>query len=409
MARKTPISLTLQVRNLAAVSLKRTKKKATPSVSKGWFVVGGSMFGIGAFTWAVTGDNELSAPIRESYAWKWICAQAGEISKPFSEPNREKLLPDWPYIPNTPPGTPCPPTLVIDLEGTLCASTWDRKYGWRHAKRPGVENFLKDLGRYYELVIFTSNIGGIADPIIQALDKDGVVYFRLYREATKFHNGAHVKDLSALNRDLRKVLIIDDDPAAYQLQPGNAIHIKPFKDAHDKGDSALEDLLPFLRAIVNEEVQDYPALLERFPSNEASDISSAYNSKLSSVEEHRDRAKSTGLGGMLRSISEAAPQQQVSDNAFVVERRAGATIANLAKAPEVPKSNLAPLAAEHKGGLWKRLDALKKDAEEDNRKKMEAFNDVVMRKEKEAKNDEMNTQKASYISNRKKMESGGIE
>jgi import inner membrane translocase subunit TIM50 len=115
----------------------------------------------------------------------------------------------------------------------LCASTWDRKYGWRHAKRPGVEKFLKDLSRYYELVIFTSNIGGIADPIIQALDKDNVVFFRLYREATKFENGAHIKDLSVLNRDLRKVIILDDDPAAYQLQPRNAIHIKVVCQSYD--------------------------------------------------------------------------------------------------------------------------------------------------------------------------------
>jgi TFIIF-interacting CTD phosphatase-like protein len=34
-----------------------------------------------------------------------------------------------------------------------------------------------------------------------------VVIHRLYREATKFHNGAHIKDLSALNRDLKTVII----------------------------------------------------------------------------------------------------------------------------------------------------------------------------------------------------------
>lgn len=33
---------------------------------------------------------------------------------------------------------------------------------------------------------------------------------RLYREATKFHNGAHVKDLSALNRDLKTVRCVLD-------------------------------------------------------------------------------------------------------------------------------------------------------------------------------------------------------
>jgi len=113
----------------------------------------------------------VGLPIRESGPWKWVLAQVKEVSKPFSEPIREKLLPDWPYFPNVPPGTPCPPTLVLDLEGTLCTSTWDHKFGWRHVKRPGVEAFLKEMARYYEVVVFTSNIGGVADPIITALDK----------------------------------------------------------------------------------------------------------------------------------------------------------------------------------------------------------------------------------------------
>lgn len=99
-------------------------------------------------------------------------------------------------------------------------------------KRPGVEKFLRDMSRVYEVVIFTSNIAGTSEPIIFALDKEGAVSHRLYREATKFMDGAHVKDLSALNRDLRKVIIIDDDPKAFQLQPSNAIRVPTFKYFH---------------------------------------------------------------------------------------------------------------------------------------------------------------------------------
>ena len=60
----------------------------------------------------------------------------------YAKPARTKLLPDWNQIPNIPPDFPAPPCLVIDLESTLVCSTWDRKYGWRHAKRPGVDKFL---------------------------------------------------------------------------------------------------------------------------------------------------------------------------------------------------------------------------------------------------------------------------
>jgi len=56
-----------------------------------------------------------------------------QLSDPFSKPHSTKLLPDWP-MPNVPPEMPCPHTLVLDLENTLVSSTWDRKFGWRHAK-----------------------------------------------------------------------------------------------------------------------------------------------------------------------------------------------------------------------------------------------------------------------------------
>lgn len=50
-------------------------------------------------------------------------------------------------MPNVPHDIPVPHTLVLDFENTLVSSTWDRKYGWRHAKRPGVDKFLLDMAQ----------------------------------------------------------------------------------------------------------------------------------------------------------------------------------------------------------------------------------------------------------------------
>ena len=99
---------------------------------------------------------------------------------------------------------PCPHTLVLDLENTLVSSTWDRKYGWRHAKRPGVDNFLTSLSQYYEIVLFSPSLPGVAEPVVNSLDKNGCIMHRLYREATSFVDGVHVKDLKALNRPMRR-------------------------------------------------------------------------------------------------------------------------------------------------------------------------------------------------------------
>ena len=43
-------------------------------------------------------------------------------------------------------------------------------------------------------------------PILDALDPNGYIMYRLVRDATRFVDGHHVKDLGALNRDLSRVI-----------------------------------------------------------------------------------------------------------------------------------------------------------------------------------------------------------
>ena len=99
---------------------------------------------------------------------------------------------------------------------------------------------------------------------------------RLYKDSTRFYRGKHVKDLSKLNRDLRKVVIVDDDPDAFQFQPENGIRIKPFLDPKDKNDRSLDKLRKFLIALVMEGVDDIPAVLSRFKGMDADQIGDAY-------------------------------------------------------------------------------------------------------------------------------------
>lgn len=50
------------------------------------------------------------------------------------------------------------PTLVLDLDDVLIHSEWTRGRGWRTFKRPGVEDFLKRMAPYYEMVVYTSQV-----------------------------------------------------------------------------------------------------------------------------------------------------------------------------------------------------------------------------------------------------------
>ncbi|KAJ3163712.1 mitochondrial inner membrane protein required for protein import [Geranomyces michiganensis] len=155
----------------------------------------------------------------------------------------EKLLPDA-----FPPPYSRPLTLCIELTDALVHLEWDKSVGWRVATRPGVKQFLANLSRTYEVVIFTNSPGYLADPVCVALDPYFFyAMYRLYRDHTTLVDGHYVKDLSQLNRDLSKTIILDIDPASYQLQPENGLFLKPWTG--DRSDRELKKIETFLEEL----------------------------------------------------------------------------------------------------------------------------------------------------------------
>ena len=68
--------------------------------------------------------------------------------------------------------------------------------------------------------------------------------YRLYRESTRYVDGKYVKDLSHLNRDMSKVIIMDSNPEAFSMQPENGIPLRPFTGKPN--DHGLLEYIPFL-------------------------------------------------------------------------------------------------------------------------------------------------------------------
>ncbi|KAF9913755.1 mitochondrial inner membrane protein required for protein import [Lobosporangium transversale] len=175
----------------------------------------------------------------------------------MANPIWDKLLPDplpEPYQQRY--------TLVINLDNTLIHSTWDKDHGWRVAKRPGAEYFLAYLFQHYEIVIFTTQTADTALRILDKLDPYQYAVYRLFRESTRYIDGKYVKDLSHLNRDLSKVIIMDSNPDAYSLQPENSIAMKPWTG--DPNDTELVAMIPFLETIALTEVEDVRGPLAKF-------------------------------------------------------------------------------------------------------------------------------------------------
>jgi len=142
-------------------------------------------------------------------------------------------------------------TVDIELDGAI-----HRVYV---RKRPGVDHFLREVGKKFEIVVFTASLAKYADPLLDVLDKDHVVQFRLFREACVQHYGNYVKDLTHLGRVLESSIIVDNSPFSYMFQPDNAIPIATW--FHDKNDRQLYDLLPFLDTLAQE--ADVVSVLQR--------------------------------------------------------------------------------------------------------------------------------------------------
>ncbi len=81
-----------------------------------------------------------------------------------------------------------------------------------------------------------------------AIDPMQFITYKLYREHTKFLNGHHVKDLSCLNRDLSKVILVDIYPESTRLNPENTLIIKRWVNDSDS-DNVLPELETFLSGL----------------------------------------------------------------------------------------------------------------------------------------------------------------
>lgn len=117
-------------------------------------------------------------------------------------------------------------------------------------KRPGVEIFLEEMSKLFEIVVYTASLGKYADPLLDEMDVTGkMITARLFREHCVLFQGNYIKDLSLLGRDLASTLIIDNSIAAYSFQKENGVNCKSFID--DLNDKELYDLMLFLKSIVD--------------------------------------------------------------------------------------------------------------------------------------------------------------
>ena len=153
-------------------------------------------------------------------------------------------------------------TLVLDLDETL-AHFFYTPSGGTFLIRPYCFQFLEEMSKIFEIVIFTAALKDYADSILDVLDPNKkLINYRLYRQHTSVVGITYCKDLSKIGRDLGKTIIVDNLADNFKLQPNNGIHILTWLD--DMKDTQLYDLGKILKDLVSRQPADVRPIIKKF-------------------------------------------------------------------------------------------------------------------------------------------------
>ena len=188
-------------------------------------------------------------------------------------------------------------TLILDLDETLVHSSFvpfenndivlnvefeGMLYNIYVLIRPGAIDFIKKVAKLYEVIIFTASISKYALPLIDILDSDKNIQYKLTREHCTFLNGIYIKELKKLNRDLNDLIILDNSPLAYSFDIDNGLPIKAWYE--DKNDNELDKVYFILEFL--SKVKDARNFIKRIVDNNeinfeiANEIIKIYNDNM---------------------------------------------------------------------------------------------------------------------------------
>ena len=153
-------------------------------------------------------------------------------------------------------------TLVLDLDETLVHFFYTPS-GGTFLIRPFCSQFLEEMAKIFEIVIFTAALKDYADSILDILDPNKIlINYRLYRHHTSLSGITFCKDLTKIGRDLSRTLIIDNLADNFKLQTNNGILIGTWID--DMKDTQLNDLGKILKVLVSKKPSDLRPIIKKF-------------------------------------------------------------------------------------------------------------------------------------------------
>ena len=114
--------------------------------------------------------------------------------------------------------------------------------------RPYLKQFLQKASKHFELVLFTAAEEEYAKIILKEIDPNGDYFdLNLFRDSCTIIQRKYFKDLYRINRDLKRILLIDDRSDVFGLLPCNGLQIKAWNG--DLEDDELPKLYNLLKIV----------------------------------------------------------------------------------------------------------------------------------------------------------------
>ena len=123
-----------------------------------------------------------------------------------------------------------PKTLVLNVSGTLVDTEYVFGKGLVIKKRPGLQQFLKKMSGLYEIILFSDEDSMALENMIPSLDpRQQFIHGYFGRECMVLSGTHYIKDLSYLNRDLNKIVVIDKSKKVVEKHQENVIVLSDYK------------------------------------------------------------------------------------------------------------------------------------------------------------------------------------
>ena len=256
-------------------------------------------------------------------------------------------------------------TLILDLDETLVHSSFvpfekndiildvefeSVIYNIFVLVRPGAIEFIKKVAKLYEIVIFTASISKYALPLLEILDEEKNIKFKLTREHCTFLNGIYIKELKKLNRDLNDLIILDNSPLAYSFDSDNGLPIKAWYE--DRNDTELERVYILLEFL--SKVKDVRIFVKKFVNNNeinfdvAKEIIKIYNENMDEISLKKNNStknredqkeKDKDKKKILIKIKQNNPEQE---KVVFTNNKENNNIINIKNGEKIIKTNIKP-------------------------------------------------------------------